>query len=177
MTGAKFLFLFQPMVALCSGLYERVLNAQVNSVVDDTAYSATIRMVHIFSISKQSIWCYTFNRNGVGGTTKNSGLFAVLNQQTIHSPLAIMQLYVQYIKLTPFLISRKLLVIDKNLQHVSCKISIPYFSDLMKLKRTGSKNSQKKKEKSEAFISRQAPGMCFDFHHKVRDIDIISALF
>jgi len=37
----------------------------------------------------------------------------------------------------------------------------------MKLKRTGSKNSQKKKEKSEAFISRQAPGMCFDFHHKV----------
>nr|XP_002131353.1 WD repeat-containing protein 78 [Ciona intestinalis]BCG62024.1 WD repeat-containing protein 78 [Ciona intestinalis] len=39
-------------------------------------------------------------------------------------------------------------------------------SDLMKLKRTGSKNPQKKKEKAEALISRQAPGMCFDFHAK-----------
>ena len=29
------------------------------------------------------------------------------------------------------------------------------------------KNQQKKKEKAEAFISRQAPGMCFDFHSKV----------
>lgn len=36
-------------------------------------------------------------------------------------------------------------------------------SDLMKLKRTATKNQQKKKEKSEAFISRQAPGLCFDF--------------
>ena len=41
-------------------------------------------------------------------------------------------------------------------------------TDLMKLKRTGSKNNPKKKEKSEAFISRQAPGMCFDFNQKVR---------
>ncbi|CAK8676221.1 dynein axonemal intermediate chain 4-like [Clavelina lepadiformis] len=39
-------------------------------------------------------------------------------------------------------------------------------SDLMKLKRTGGKNPQKKKEKAEAFISRQAPGMCFDFNKK-----------
>uniref|UniRef100_H2YQ56 Dynein axonemal intermediate chain 4 n=1 Tax=Ciona savignyi TaxID=51511 RepID=H2YQ56_CIOSA len=39
-------------------------------------------------------------------------------------------------------------------------------SDLMKLKRTARKNIQKKKEKTEAFISRQAPGMCFDFHSK-----------
>lgn len=38
----------------------------------------------------------------------------------------------------------------------------------MKLKRTVPKNQQKKKEKAEAFISRQAPGLCFDFNTKVR---------
>ncbi|XP_056388801.1 dynein axonemal intermediate chain 4 isoform X2 [Hyla sarda] len=40
-------------------------------------------------------------------------------------------------------------------------------SDLMRLKRTGKdrlKKSTGDKEKKEAFISRQAPGMCFDFH-------------
>ncbi|XP_072275535.1 dynein axonemal intermediate chain 4 isoform X2 [Pyxicephalus adspersus] len=40
-------------------------------------------------------------------------------------------------------------------------------SDLMRLKRTGSDRSKKstgeKEKKGEAFISRQAPGMCFDF--------------
>ncbi|XP_069837503.1 dynein axonemal intermediate chain 4 isoform X2 [Dendropsophus ebraccatus] len=39
-------------------------------------------------------------------------------------------------------------------------------SDLMRLKRTGKdklKKSNGEKEKKEAFISRQAPGMCFDF--------------
>lgn len=43
-------------------------------------------------------------------------------------------------------------------------------SDLMKLKRTVPKNQQKKKEKAEAFISRQAPGLCFDFHSKDTNI-------
>lgn len=40
----------------------------------------------------------------------------------------------------------------------------------MKLKRTGTKNASKKKDKTEAFISRQAPGMCFDFNPNVRFI-------
>ncbi|XP_078075499.1 dynein axonemal intermediate chain 4 [Mustelus asterias] len=43
-------------------------------------------------------------------------------------------------------------------------------SDLMRLKRTGMQTSRKvtsdKEKKSEAFISRQAPGMCFSFHQK-----------
>nr|XP_039271960.1 dynein intermediate chain 4, axonemal-like [Styela clava] len=43
-------------------------------------------------------------------------------------------------------------------------------TDLMKLKRTVAKNQQKKKEKAEAFISRQAPGLCFDFHAKDTNI-------
>ncbi|XP_053326023.1 dynein axonemal intermediate chain 4 [Spea bombifrons] len=47
-------------------------------------------------------------------------------------------------------------------------------SDLMKLKRTGSERTKKsaveKENKSEAFISRQAPGMCFDFHPKDSNI-------
>ena len=37
----------------------------------------------------------------------------------------------------------------------------------MKLKRTASKNVSRKKEKAEALISRQAPGMCFAFNSKV----------
>uniref|UniRef100_H3AVV7 Dynein axonemal intermediate chain 4 n=1 Tax=Latimeria chalumnae TaxID=7897 RepID=H3AVV7_LATCH len=47
-------------------------------------------------------------------------------------------------------------------------------SDLMKLKRTGNEKIRKlpgdKEKKSEAFISRQAPGMCFDFHPKDTNI-------
>lgn len=40
----------------------------------------------------------------------------------------------------------------------------------MKLKRIGSERKKitgEKEKKSEALISRQAPGMCFDFHPKV----------
>ncbi|XP_030063051.1 dynein axonemal intermediate chain 4 isoform X2 [Microcaecilia unicolor] len=47
-------------------------------------------------------------------------------------------------------------------------------SDLMKLKRTGTdkykKLTNEKERKAEAFISRQAPGMCFDFHPKETNI-------
>ncbi|XP_075471997.1 dynein axonemal intermediate chain 4 isoform X2 [Ascaphus truei] len=47
-------------------------------------------------------------------------------------------------------------------------------NDLMKLKRTGSEKSKKstgeKEKKMEAFISRQAPGMCFDFMPKDSNI-------
>ncbi|KAE8609634.1 hypothetical protein XENTR_v10011864 [Xenopus tropicalis] len=47
-------------------------------------------------------------------------------------------------------------------------------NDLMKLKRTGSEKSKKssneKEKKGEAFISRQAPGMCFDFLPKDSNI-------
>ncbi|XP_029473429.1 WD repeat-containing protein 78 isoform X2 [Rhinatrema bivittatum] len=47
-------------------------------------------------------------------------------------------------------------------------------SDLMKLKRTGNekyrKLSSEKERKAEAFISRQAPGMCFDFHPQETNI-------
>nr|XP_033771808.1 WD repeat-containing protein 78 isoform X2 [Geotrypetes seraphini] len=47
-------------------------------------------------------------------------------------------------------------------------------SDLMKLKRTGNdkyrKSTSEKERKAEAFISRQAPGMCFDFHPKETNI-------
>ncbi|KAM4721514.1 dynein axonemal intermediate chain 4 [Rhinophrynus dorsalis] len=47
-------------------------------------------------------------------------------------------------------------------------------NDLMKLKRTGSERSRKsstdKERKGEAFISRQAPGMCFDFLPKDTNI-------
>ena len=43
-------------------------------------------------------------------------------------------------------------------------------TDLMKLKRSVAKPApvtMKKKEKPEALLSRQAPGMSFDFHPKV----------
>ncbi|KAM9129256.1 dynein axonemal intermediate chain 4 isoform 2-T2 [Pangshura tecta] len=46
-------------------------------------------------------------------------------------------------------------------------------TDLMKLKRTASERKRltgEKEKKSEALISRQAPGMCFDFHPKNTNI-------
>ncbi|CAJ0914802.1 unnamed protein product [Ranitomeya imitator] len=49
---------------------------------------------------------------------------------------------------------------------LDCSVQFVFTADLMRLKRTGKdklKKSTGEKEKKEAFISRQAPGMCFDF--------------